>query len=295
MAGPGAARSALGGSIVRNLRSTAAATLAASLLATPFSAPRAAAVEPPVPSSVVALGDSITRGFNACGFYVDCTRRSWSTGDDSDVASQRLRLRDLGGAAGQANLARSGARADALVGQATAAVAERAQYVTIEIGANDACRSEAARMTPVEDFRRQIDSGLTVLRSGAPDALVFVASIPDLKRLWEVGHGKWYVRKAWSKLGVCPSMLARPSSKSEADVARRDLVRNRVVAYNAALAAACDEYGPRCRFDRNAVFDTRFTLGQLSRWDFFHPNTSGQRVLADVTWRAGFFTDVSVS
>lgn len=40
-----------------------------------------------------SLGDSITRGFNACGWYVDCTSRSFSTGDDSSVNSHYLRLR----------------------------------------------------------------------------------------------------------------------------------------------------------------------------------------------------------
>jgi hypothetical protein len=37
------------------------------------------------------------------------------------------------------------------------------------------------------------------------------------------------------------------------------------------------------------VFGYPFSLSQLSGWDYFHPNTSGQAVLADVTWDAGFW------
>ena len=43
--------------------------------------------------SMAAMGDSITRGFNACGFYVDCPSRSWSTGTNTTVNSHYLRLR----------------------------------------------------------------------------------------------------------------------------------------------------------------------------------------------------------
>src|SRR5690349_6822196 len=53
----------------------------------------AAAVAGPPPSSMASMGDSISRGFNACGFYVDCTYRSFSTGDDGGVNSHYLRIR----------------------------------------------------------------------------------------------------------------------------------------------------------------------------------------------------------
>src|SRR5215217_334993 len=44
------------------------------------------------PTKMASLGDSITRGFNACGFYFDCTARSWSTGSYSSVNSHYRRL-----------------------------------------------------------------------------------------------------------------------------------------------------------------------------------------------------------
>ena len=50
----------------------------------------------------------------------------------------------------------------------------------------------------------------------------------------------------------------------------------------------CANYAS-CRYDDGAVFGYPFQLSHLSTWDYFHPNTSGQAVLADVTWRAGFW------
>ena len=54
------------------------------------------------------------------------------------------------------------------------------------------------------------------------------------------------------------------------------------------LAQACVAYGPNCKFDNNAIFNYPFVLSQVSGWDYFHPNTSGQKVLAQVTYAAGF-------
>lgn len=274
--------------IVRGVVALAAAALLGPLVGT---APAAIATENPdeLPRSVAALGDSITRGFNACGFYVDCTRRSWSTGDDATVNSHRRRLEQRGDALRQFNLARSGARSGELAGQATRAVEVGAEYVTIEIGANDACAHTEADMTSVEDYRRNIQAGLATLGEGAPDARVFIASIPDLRRLWAVGHTSWYIRKAWSKLDICPSMLARSNSQDLEDVHRRDRVRTRTIQYNQVLAEECQAYGPLCWFDQKAVFQTTFTRAQLSKWDFFHPSAEGQRLLAYITWQTGFF------
>ncbi|NED89508.1 SGNH/GDSL hydrolase family protein, partial [Streptomyces sp. SID11233] len=39
------------------------------------------------PSSVAAVGDSITRGFDACSVLADCPAVSWSTGSEKDVDS----------------------------------------------------------------------------------------------------------------------------------------------------------------------------------------------------------------
>lgn len=244
----------------------------------------------PPPSSMASMGDSISRGFNACGFYFDCTSRSFSTGGDSGIGSHYLRIRAVNAAINGRNYnqAASGAQADDLPGQATATVPRGVDYVTILIGANDACTDSEAAMTPVATFRGYVDTALATLKSGLPNARVAVISIPDIKRLWEVGHTDGTARAAWSVFGICQSMLANPTSTAAADVQRRDRVRQRVVDYNAQLAAACAAYGANCDFDDNAVFGYPFAFSQVSGWDYFHPNAAGQAALAQASYAAGF-------
>ncbi|MPZ26307.1 MAG: SGNH/GDSL hydrolase family protein [Micromonosporaceae bacterium] len=276
--------------LVRRLGVTCAAVLL--VLVGSTSAP-ATAAQPdpgPPPDSIGSMGDSITRGFNACGFFLDCPSRSFSTGSSSTVNSHYLQIRaanpEIDG--NNVNAGRSGAQADDLPGQAAVLAGEGVDYVTVLIGANDACAGSEASMTPVAEFRGHIDTALGTLQSGLPDARVLVMSIPDIKQLWEVGRTNFLARTFWSVGNICQSMLDNPISMADADTERRDRVRQRVVDYNAELATACAAYGPNCRFDGNAVFDFPFTLDQVSRWDYFHPNTTGQRMLAELTYQAGF-------
>ncbi|GAA4258713.1 SGNH/GDSL hydrolase family protein [Dactylosporangium darangshiense] len=236
-------------------------------------------------ASMAALGDSITDAFASCLAPSPCPRNSWSTGDGTKVDSHYRRLlRDNPGLrGGNHNLAAVNVRADALAGQAGAAVKAGARYITILIGADDACRGALADMTPVETFRRHVDAALAVLHAGLPGARVLVVSIPDINRLWEIGHTNRLAVKAWS-LGLCPALLADPASTAPAAAERRKAFAARVDAYNAELAAACRAYGPRCRDDGGAAHRVRFTLDMVTAQDFFHPNAAGQNALAAATW-----------
>ncbi|MEV6525685.1 SGNH/GDSL hydrolase family protein [Longispora sp. NPDC051575] len=269
----------------RILAALAAATAVA--LTTPT---LAVAAPPPPPSSMASLGDSITRGFNACGWYSDCTEKSWATGTDGTVNSQYLRIRAVNPAINGKNYndAVSGAASADLPGQAATAVSQGAGYVTILMGANDACAATEAGMTSVATYRANIDAALAKIKSGLPTSYVYAVSVPDIKRLWQVGKDNGTARFFWSVGGICQSMLANPTSTAPADVARRDRVRQRVVDYNAQLAQACAAYGSLCRTDGTAVFNYPFQISQVSGWDYFHPNAEGQRVLAQVTYAAGF-------
>jgi lysophospholipase L1-like esterase len=272
--------------LIRRALSTLASATALILL---VASPSTAATSPP-PNSMASMGDSITRGFNACGWYVDCTSRSFSTGDYSTVNSHYLRIRSVNPNIYGRNYndARSGAKSADMYGQAGSAVSQGVGYVTMLIGANDACTSSESSMTPVSTYRANIDAALNRLKSGLPDARVLLVSVPDIYQLWYVGKSSSSARSAWSAFGICQSMLANPTSTYQADVDRRARVRQRVVDYNTQLAQACVAYGSNCDFDDNAVFGYPFTLSQLSTWDYFHPNTSGQRVLASVSYAAGF-------
>ncbi|MFI7428947.1 GDSL-type esterase/lipase family protein [Micromonospora sp. NPDC049836] len=253
--------------------------------------PRPSGSPPPGTAAVLtALGDSITTGFGSCLVLMSCERNSWSTGTGLRVESHYRRLRERNPALRGYNRAAPGARAAALAGQARTAVRDRADYVTVLIGANDACRGGIDAMTPVGAFRDQVDAGLRVLRTGRPRARVLVVSVPDLYRLWQVGHTDRRAVRAWSR-GVCPALLADATSTAPAAAARRARFRERIDAYNGQLRAACRAYGSRCRWDGGAAHRARFGLDQVNSLDWFHPNASGQDRLADVTWRAARWVD----
>ncbi|HEV2089252.1 MAG TPA: GDSL-type esterase/lipase family protein [Cryptosporangiaceae bacterium] len=242
-----------------------------------------------LPASIAALGDSITRAFAVCESSGDCPQASWSTGTAPDLGSHQQRVTEARGRRPQVhNLAVSGATVSGLDGQARKAVATKAEYVTVLIGANDACAPTERAMTPVAEFETAFVGAMDTLVRGLPQARVLVVSIPDLARLWVVGKGVEDVRATWGKFGICQSMLADPTSTSDAANARRARVRDRVIAYNRVMAAACQRH-PTCRWDGNAVFDYDFSLDMVSPRDYWHPSMLGQRTLAEISWKAGYW------
>jgi lysophospholipase L1-like esterase len=265
-----------------------ALVLAAVAVAAPL-AGCATSTDPNAIHSMGAMGDSITRGFDACTFLQDCTAKSWATGTDTTVNShfRRLLVKDSAIAGHVYNVAKTGATSADLPAQATALAARKPDYVTALMGANDACADTEAAMTPVATFRSRVDAALTTIDRARPGTRVLVTSVPDLYRLWQVGHVDARARAIWAA-GFCHTMLDAPSSTAPADEARRQRVRARVLAYNGALAASCQAHAG-CRYDDGAVFGNPFTLADLSPFDYFHPNTEGQRKLAAVTWaKTGF-------
>ncbi|WP_405581955.1 SGNH/GDSL hydrolase family protein [Streptomyces sp. NBC_01092] len=236
------------------------------------------------PASVVAVGDSITRGFDACTVLSDCPEVSWATGSSPEVDSLAVRLLGKAKAAERSwNYAVTGARMADVPGQLAQAVTRRPELVAVMAGANDACRASTDEMTSVADFRAQFEDAMGTLRDALPKTQVFVASVPNLKRLWEQGRTNPLGKQVW-KLGICPSMLSDPDSLTTQSNQRRDTVQDRVEAYNEVLEEVCEK-DRRCRFDDGAVYDFRFGTEQLSQWDWFHPSVNGQARLAEIAYR----------
>ncbi|MFD2689316.1 SGNH/GDSL hydrolase family protein [Streptomyces phyllanthi] len=236
------------------------------------------------PRSLAAVGDSITRGFDACSVLSDCPESSWATGTDKAVKSLAVRLLGATGAAERSwNYAVTGARMADLPAQMARAVTKRPDLVAVMVGANDACRATTRAMTSVDGFRASFEDAMETLRETSPRAQVYVSSVPDLKRLWSQGRTNPLGKQVW-KLGICPSMLGDPDALDAAATKRRDKVQDRVEAYNQVLEDVCakDRY---CRFDGGAVFEYRFGTAQLSQWDWFHPSRNGQARLAEIAYR----------
>ncbi|QKJ18487.1 GDSL-type esterase/lipase family protein [Microbacterium hominis] len=233
---------------------------------------------------MAAIGDSITQASMTCSLLLMCPAGSWATGTSSTVQSHAVRLRATAPVTAYNN-AVPGAVAAELPAQATRAASQGAQYVTMQIGANDACADTVALMTPTADFAASVQTTLATLAASPAQPEIFVASIPNLKRLWELNKSSFSARLAWAAFRQCDSMLLRPTSTAAADVIRRDAVQTRVDEYNAALAAACAATA-KCRWDGYAVANYAFTRSDVSTRDYFHPSTTGQRSLAAVTWAA---------
>jgi hypothetical protein len=151
--------------------------------------------------------------------------------------------------------------------------------------------------------------------AGNPKVYVQLASIPDINQLHTLftSPPDPNALTRWAALSVCQGLLANPLSSEAADLARRAAFRERVIAYNGALAQACAEF-KRCRWDHNAVFESSFTRDDVatvlnteglpifpfnalpvfgpgfanSTADYFHPSLQGQAQLAETTWNATF-------
>ncbi len=236
------------------------------------------------PESVAAVGDSITRGFDACAVLTDCPEVSWATGSSEEVDSLAVRLLGRARAAERSwNYAVTGARMADLPGQMERAVRRGPELVAVMAGANDACRETTSAMTPVAEFRADFEKAMRSLRTALPRTQVYVASVPDLKRLWSQGRTSALGKQVW-KLGICPSMLGDADALDAAATLRRETVRHRVEDYNEVLEEVCAK-DRRCRFDGGAVYAYRFGTDELSQWDWFHPSVDGQAELAEIAYR----------
>ena len=246
----------------------------------------AGASSTPPPSSMAALGDSLTAGWDVCGAVMVCPAGSWATG--TTLASHYERILAVNPAiSGHAlNLGVPGAPMSTLSGQASAAVAQGVQYVTILMGGNDVCQSSEASMTPVATFRSQFQTAMNTLRTGLPNAKILVASIPDLTRIWFIGKDNPAAQAGWASFG-CATVFGNPTSTAQADVDRRARVHQRIIDLNTALAGVCAS-SANCKWDGNALFSHQWTPSEISTVDYLHPDLAGQSAMAAVTYAAGY-------
>ncbi len=250
--------------------------------------PGQAQSSPPLPSSMAAIGDSMTQAADVCCWYGDHPANSWSTGwaGWDGVLSHYERIRalnpDISGR--NYNDSVSGARMSDGPAQAKRAVDERARYVTILLGANDVCTSSPVTMTSVDTFRSEFRQTLQILFDGLPRrAHVFVASIPDIYQLWVLYDGDPIAEFVWDVANICQSLLSPARTADD-----RQFVRDRNADFNVVLGQECATF-TRCRFDDNAVFGYHFTKQDVSKLDYFHPSLTGQAHLASVTWSASWW------
>jgi lysophospholipase L1-like esterase len=244
--------------------------------------------QPALPNSLAATGDSLTRATGAGErYFSDTTAFSWATGSAGEVNSLALRIATANPqlAGNVYNLGEFGAKMGDLQAQLRTVNALQVEYVTIQIGGNDACTLTETAMTPPDLFEQQFAAAMQVLADGTPNARILVMSVPDPLKLWAIYRDDPRARLIWGALNICASALARPLSNSAEDTARRERVQQRVIAYNERLAAVCAQYA-QCRYDSGATFNEPLTRSDISTQDFFHLSASGQARLASIAWNA---------
>ncbi|MGM0930387.1 MAG: SGNH/GDSL hydrolase family protein [Actinomycetota bacterium] len=236
------------------------------------------------PSAIAGLGDSITQAANTCCKPGNYPAKSWSTGDGpaDGIRSHYERLKALHpqSSISSHNDSAGGAEAADLPAQTFMAVAQKADYITLLIGANDLCASTASAMTSTADFSKHVATALEALHHGLPRAHIYVSSIPDLHRLWSVLRTDQEARRVWAADGTCPSMLGAEVTENQR---RKVVARER--AFNEILADTCARYR-NCHWDRGAVYAYKFSATEISTLDYFHPGPGGQAALAELTWQA---------
>jgi lysophospholipase L1-like esterase len=243
--------------------------------------PVAAATPPPLPASMAALGDSITRAYDVCCSYGDHPGQSWSTGyawyDGISSHYERIKRIKPSLAGHVYNDAVTGSKMARAPSQAAMAHTQGASYVTILLGANDLCTSSPSTMTSTDSFQRDFETAMATLAQES-SRRIFVSSIPNIHQLWEVLHTNALARTVWASAQICQSMLG--ATRNSVD---RGLVVEREKDFNRILAEVCGWY-ENCRWDGGATYNYQFSASQVSPLDFFHPSLSGQAALARVTW-----------
>lgn len=235
--------------------------------------------------SMAALGDSITQGANSCVPWQECPENSWSIGTNRTVFSeyQRIQLLNPTHKVKAFDNAHSGTKVKDLIDQATVTTAQKPEYITILSGSNDACSPSIDTMTSLSDFKKSAEEALSTLNTKLPRSNIFVASIPNINNLWEEGHTSPEAVRKWTEGNICQSLLANPTSINKQDQDRRAAFSHRVKEYNKIWKDVCFN-ADNCFYDYGAVYNTHFTMKELTQVDYFHPNVLGQAKLAEATW-----------
>ena len=182
--------------------SRAVASLLTWLLLSSLAPASVAAVDAPLPSSMAAIGDSITQAASTGGSLgADAPQNSWSTGTSTTVNSHYLRLLAAGAPITGKNYNRSvsGAKAVDMVAQMGTVVTLQPDYLTVLIGGNDLCTDTVAQMTDPTVFRDQFATAMATLTAGSPARFALTVNT-SARYIWSGSDTRSRMRfaRSWS-------------------------------------------------------------------------------------------------
>ena len=234
--------------------------------------------------TIGSLGDSITTGNNARG-WGDGKQYNWSTGSSSSggLESHFKKLeKHLTKEVSAVNVAVSGATSHGIDAQVTELLRHNPDYVTLLIGANDACALPKDHMGSVKIFEERIESSLSRLITNNPEVKILMVPIPDMYHLWEIGVDAcgW----KWDLFGACSSLLS--SSRTETE---RLEFKSRLDDLNKSLSKVQSKYKENIKFSKDLA-NYQFSKEDISSKDCFHPSLKGQNKISELSWEKSWFS-----
>lgn len=231
------------------------------------------------PTSIAAIGDSITAGACTDPTCADRPQNSWSTGSNPAVHSHFLRLRAIREGKVKIrrfNLASSGFATMAdFASQATEAVRDKAAYATVELGENDLCSG-----TKPAVFRGELERGLNVLSRGRIPVKVLLLSIEN-----EAAHWRALRHDPKAAIALRAGATLDCGLGYNATSSRLSKIETRARLLNSILAAVCSDH-PNCLYDGGKYFGLPLKASDYSSADYQHLSIEGQRALAAAEWKA---------
>ena len=230
--------------------------------------------EPPADAMrLLAVGDSVTTGFNSCEPARRCPEETWLTADGGVL--------DLLAAAGEPAVdvvaAHEGARVRDAAELVELALAEQpgpVDAVVLLLGANDQCATSTAALEPLPDVAASLTALLARLAEIAPGAPLVLGSPLDVPQVVDTVGEDPTAALIWG-FGICETVLGVEADVEAARVRHAELV----TVFEQVCAAQ-----PQCRWDGGAVAGAVMEASELSRFDYFHPSRTGQVRLAETLW-----------
>lgn len=224
---------------------------------------------------------------------------SWSTGSSEDIFSHAQRIEELSGKKIKVfNGAISGAGTWSLNEEVTNLLIwskknlrENApDYVTLEIGANDACIDKGdTESTSVAEYSSQVQSTVNKLIKENPKIKILISGIPNVPKVKRTVENSRlglllfpHCKDIWKKLPYCQNILQNDDQDS-LDRSEKLIssymheLENIVLNTNDKEGRAALKFAPE-------VFSYPITENDIS-FDCFHPNKKGQALLSDITWK----------
>lgn len=236
-----------------------------------------------------AVGDSITQATNSTG-WGDRPFDSWSTGENRSglVDSHSLKLeRLLKKPVVTYNVARRGATSQDLDKQLQALLPQKPDYVSLLLGANDACSWTDDYDADLLAYLSKMSDSVAALIAANPKVKILLLPVPNLNYLWELSHNQRGCQWLWDTLSICTPLLQSKRSPAE-----RAAFSQRLADINTGLRSLAERFPSHINY-KDELADYQFKSSHVSNRDCFHPSAAGQDLISSLSWDAAWVAELA--